>query len=351
MADVVSPVAIASGSRHSRKKTVENWDDDFDYGSIKPAFTSSTGAAYVVTAESKQGRASPDSIVSSWDDSPPQTALSSHHMVTRAKTEPSALARLEGRAPHFGPPRHSPSHTAGLPRPSVLSPRNQQFDINIPPESGLSRSKTNATPAAAGRQKLIKRHPSTSFVVMAQPDRSTSSLSSTAHTNRSSPHLPRSPSSGRMPPPPLPLGLERRKSRGKQKAGRPDGVRISSIPFSPSQEGIRDGERKPGFWKRFSGMPAGEKRCELRLTDSFTSGADIQTIWMRPTDLGGDAARRLATSRLPRPRHTIHQYRPSQPISAPPRQHQVLQTSQSYRKCLEHLLPPRIGPGQLQLCR
>lgn len=261
MADGVSPLAIVNGSRHSRKKTVENWDDDFDYGSFKPASSSSTRPS-TVTAKSKQGRASPDSIVSSWDDSPPQTSHAAHHMATRAKTEPLTQGRLDGRAPHLGPPRHSPSHTAGLPLPSALSPRSQNFDHPTSPESGLSRSSSSATAATTTRQKLIKRHPSASFIPTAQPDRSTSSLSSSTYANRSSPHLPRSPSSERMPPPPVPLGLGRRKSKGRSKTGRTDGVRVSNIPFSPSQEAMRDGERRASFWKRLSGMPAGDKRGE-----------------------------------------------------------------------------------------
>lgn len=266
MADVVSPVAIASGSRHSRKKTVENWDDDFDYGSFKPASKSSTRARPTVTTTSKQGRASPDSIVSSWDDSPPQTSISAHPMTSRARTEPPTSARVDARAPQLGSLRHSPFHTAGLPQPSVLSPRSQYFEAGVSPDQGLSRSKTSAASPAATRQKLIKRHPSASVISMAQPDRSTSSLSSTGPLNRSSPHLPQSPSSEIMPPPPLPAGLERRWSKGKQRPARLDGVRVSSIPFSPSQEAMRDGERKPGFWKRFSGLPAGDKRCELGST-------------------------------------------------------------------------------------
>lgn len=73
-----------------------------------------------------------------------------------------------------------------------------------------------------------------------------------------------------MPPPPVPTGLFRVKSKsrkGKEIAQTDDGVRVSNIPFSPSQDQLGEVEKKPGFWKRFSGMPM-EKRGELSISPS-----------------------------------------------------------------------------------
>jgi hypothetical protein len=243
-------------TRHARKLTVENWDDDFEYiGPSKPK-VASIKSKKDEDSRSGAGRASPTgSDVSCWDDSPPQasTCISSRN-VTNSRT----LSKPSGGV-HLGPPRHSPSHSPGLPSP-ISKARHRS--LAAPPASAppdMSRARSDSTGAAAAR-KLI-RHPSASFLFNASPGRSTSSLSLVTGPNRSSPNLPRSPSSEAMPPPALPMMLNRKSSKGKPKI-RSDGVRKSGIPFSPSQEAMREMERRPSLWKRLSGKGSSEMKGE-----------------------------------------------------------------------------------------
>lgn len=240
-------------TRHTRNKTAENWDDDFDFiprsakGS-SAGLSTSTGPDENAPSQATRipGRSSPtDSIISSWDDSPPRSAP----MIPTRSASKASSAGL-----HLALPRHSPSHISALPSPSNSSSSNRHLASPIPAshdQQPLSRIESN-NPSTATGQKLVKRHPSTSFITTSHPSSATSVAS---YANRSSPHLPRMASREAMPPPPLPpAGLQRRKSKGKSRlAGRSDEVRVSNIPFSPSQEAMREAERRPSFWKRLSG--------------------------------------------------------------------------------------------------
>lgn len=256
MTEASSTAPRQTKSRHARKPTVENWDDDFEYaGPSKPR---------AVPAKPKKegnqnvpGRSSPtESVVSSWDDSPPRsTPLASLCVPEHSRSFSKSAGNL-----HLGPPRHSPSHSPSLPSP-ISKARHQSLAAPssfVLPE--ISRSRSGSTSASVAR-KLI-RHPSTSFLPTTQPGPSTSSLNLVSGSNRSSPHLPRSTSSERMPPPALPMALNREPGKGNQKI-RNEGVRVSGIPFSSKEETLREIERKPSLWKRFSGKGSSERysRC------------------------------------------------------------------------------------------
>lgn len=262
-----------TSGRHTRKKTAENWDDDFEFKlPSTTAAKSSTGSVPDENAQSSArripGRSSPtESIISSWDDSPPRSApVPMTHTRSNSKTPGVGL--------HLALPRHSPSQISALPSPSSASSSHRHSLASpLPPsdQAGLSRSGM-ANPNAGARQKLVKRHPSTSFITTSHPSSSSTSVSS-SYVNRSSPHLPRMTSREAMPPPSIiPSGLERRKSKGKSRlAGRTDEVRESKIPFSPSQDTMREGERRPSLWKRLSGAT----------TPTSKRHPEVSEVWMR----------------------------------------------------------------------
>ena len=252
-APILADTPRQSKTRHARKPIVENWDDDFEYaGPSKPKAPSTKS----LKSENKleAGRSSPtESIVSSWNDSPPpSTNLAALHTAAHARY----LSKTLG-GPHLGPPRHSPSHSPGLP-PHLSKARHQSLAAPVSLVApGMSRSRSGSTSAFAARK--LSRHPSTSFLPSPHLGHSASSISLVGNPNRSSPNLPRSSSSERMPPPALPLHLDRRPSKGKPKI-RSDGVRVSGIPFSPSQEALREAERRPSLWKRLSSKSTNEKK-------------------------------------------------------------------------------------------
>ncbi|KAK4688048.1 hypothetical protein P7C73_g2081, partial [Tremellales sp. Uapishka_1] len=208
-----------SSSRPSRRKQAENWDDDFEFALPKSR-----------TSRNDEGRASPaESWSESWDEdeaSPPAR-------------RPAAGPHVPASAPPPLPLSYSALGLGAYPQPPA-APQAQ-------------RSRSGSTNTSTITRKLMKRHPSTSFIPVSTTTASQTSLTVHPHVNRSQPHLPRSDSSQKMPPPALPtvVGLIRTKSRSRARAVSKTDVRVSGIPFSPGQTE----DKKPGFWKRLSGAP------------------------------------------------------------------------------------------------
>ncbi|ORX36041.1 hypothetical protein BD324DRAFT_651945 [Kockovaella imperatae] len=232
MASSSTPSSSRPSSR-SRRKTAENWDDDFEFAlpsKPRPPAIKLTSQKENEPESSRPtpksallGRTSPDSV-SSWSDSPPRSPT-----------------RLAPRHPPISP-RATTSASTDLPRSSSTSEHPLlPHDVPLPP-TVRRRSNSNS------KTKLIKRHPSASFAPIVNP--STTSLSSLS--NHHNPQLRHAPSAEVMPPPPIP---SRRPSSRSQ-------VRVSGIPFSPSQDDMKEGKKK-GFWKRLSGVPndsSGQRR-------------------------------------------------------------------------------------------
>jgi hypothetical protein len=234
-----------------RKPKAENWDDDFEFAAparkAKPRHVESRRDSL-----RDEGRLSPaDSQDGSWGDiSPGPTRLALPHPGRSTQQTPIEEFPTLSVFPRTG---------AGL----------------LPPPDGSPPRSRSRSGSDTIRHKLIKRHPSASF---ASPP--LGALQPQPQSPIFSRPLPRSDSGERMPPPPLPSGLVRSKSRSKSrsstiKGGSSADVRVSGIPFSPSTEQMRgnDGEKKPGFWKRLSGMPA-ERRGEYPLQCVSSHSAD-----------------------------------------------------------------------------
>ncbi|WWC66321.1 uncharacterized protein I206_100222 [Kwoniella pini CBS 10737] len=282
-----------SGSRRRPKPTQENWDDDFEFSLPKKAGSSSNSKSRVkdenVPLSTTRNESPTEDWDENWDESPPRPLpppiMTTQHQ--RKKTSIPPPISIPSSSSSRGPPRLSPSQTSSLsisPLPTAhSSPQHPLLPSRSHSSAGLSleqqprlRSGSTTANGTIARNKLIKRHPSTSFVPILSHSSShvdlsalsEASLRSSNVANRSSPnlppgspYLPRSTSGEQMPPPPLPAGgiLSRARSRSRSKV-RPDsknGVRVSSIPFSPSKEDMTDTEKekRPGFWKRLSGAP------------------------------------------------------------------------------------------------
>lgn len=264
-------------SRSSRRKHVENWDNEYEI-EVPSRRPSSTAASLQTSKTIEKRRLSPAESWTSelWDESPPRAPT----RVSQAKKSTKVPSPLNLHAPVVSPPRLSPSQTLPLTSTYPITPVDTASTPNLPfppppaltysqlgaplPIPAGTRSRSTSTAATVSRNKLIKRHPSVSTILI-----STALPLALSHKSSSSlpPALPRSDSGERMPPPPLPSGLSRSKSKSKPRASSRDRARVSSIPFSPSQEGIRQSEevvKRPGFWKRLSGAPSvPEKRGEL----------------------------------------------------------------------------------------
>ncbi|WVF70510.1 hypothetical protein IAT40_005300 [Kwoniella sp. CBS 6097] len=338
-----------SPPKRKPKPQAENWDDDFEFSlpSASSSKKSSTGPSSShsknnpssSTSKGKgkerdenipipvRGNSPTEDWDEDWDESPPKAKPSSTGSSSGIHSHnfPSSAARHERKKSSIPPPltipppypdnhqpRWSPSHTASLPTPSPLplptSSSSQLHQPLLPSRSysslGLAaqaesksqiqsqpRSRSGSTTNGTNtRNKLIKRHPSASFVPIPNrsasssynlpsstyfpndSDASLSSISFMIHSSPNLPHppvppLPRSTSGEQMPPPPLPsepvpesgLGLGRSRSRSKSKVGnegKRQDVRVSGIPFSPSRNDMKEQPaKKPGFWKRLSGAP------------------------------------------------------------------------------------------------
>ncbi|WWC86309.1 uncharacterized protein L201_001182 [Kwoniella dendrophila CBS 6074] len=319
-----------STSRRRPKSSQENWDDDFEF--TLPTRRSTNKSTTNNTSKSVKGKEKDENVPLSreespiedwdenWDESPPRPApiipIATH---TRKKSSipPPINIPSSSSSSRMNPPRLSPSHsndlyiggTSPIPSSSFSSPKQPLLPSKSHSSIGLSnvlhqqqqqqlprhRSGSTATNNVT-KNKLIKRHPSTSFVPIPShsssnlalntglTNHSEASLSSVSLINRSSPNLPqnnnqgspslpRSISGEQMPPPPLPqtnagsggglLGRARSRSKSKPRPESRQDIRISSIPFSPSRDDMKSAaqtkEKKPGFWKRFSGVPASER--------------------------------------------------------------------------------------------
>lgn len=262
----------ATTSRAAKRSTApsENWDDDFDFTSraSSPARPKDTRRSSKPVPLKRSG--SFDSVVSLWDDSPPKPPAPIALLQSKSARLPAALSLS------MSPPRHSPSSSSNLPSPvsygstPALSPPITSSVPVFDRRSSWARSDQSAGEPAA-KNRYLKRNTSASFIAPSHKGQSTSSLSSSSYTNRSTPHLPHKPSREMMPPPALPFGVNRSKSLNKRHSSQTskEEVRISGIPFSPSQEAMQaaDGKKK-GFWKRLSGSPSSEQLGETILRRS-----------------------------------------------------------------------------------
>ncbi|WVW82366.1 hypothetical protein I302_104373 [Kwoniella bestiolae CBS 10118] len=305
-----------STSRRRSKPSQENWDDDFEFTlPTRKSTNNTTKTSYGKEKDENVPLSRVDSLTEdwdeNWDESPPrsnlpQPGLTAKHERKKSSIPPPINIPSSSSSHRMNPPRLSPSHSAGLSISPLLTsfssaqqpllPSRSYSSLSMGPSpSNLQHQQSqhlprmrsgSTTTSTVSRNKLIKRHPSTSFVPIpnshsssnlalnsAQPNPSEASLNSISTTNRSSPYLPqnspslpRSTSGEQMPPPPLPqggfLGRSRSRSKSKSKAGQE--VRVSNIPFSPSRDDMREKEKekekRPGFWKRLSGAPSvGEK--------------------------------------------------------------------------------------------
>ncbi|OCF41798.1 hypothetical protein I317_04404 [Kwoniella heveanensis CBS 569] len=352
-----------SPPRRKPKPQAENWDDDFEFSLPSVASSSKKGSTESRSSTSyndvssstlkgkgkekerdeyvpkpERGNSPTEDWDEDWDESPPKIKPRSTNTSTgtnmKGLSSPTST-RHERKKSSIPPPlaipppypvrqhqpRWSPSHTASLPTPATLplptSSSSQLHQPLLPSRShsslGLAaqedpliqshphpRSRSGSTTAGTvTRNKLIKRHPSTSFVPIPSrsasssynlpsstffPNESDASLSSLSFINHDSPNLPhppvppipRSKSGEQMPPPPLPigsnagigLGLSRSRSRSKSKAGQSgrqqETVRVSGIPFSPSRDNMAEQlPKKPGFWKRLSGAPTVDRGKQI----------------------------------------------------------------------------------------
>ncbi|ODO11648.1 hypothetical protein I350_00432 [Cryptococcus amylolentus CBS 6273] len=278
MSSTVSP-----SKRRSKQLEEEVWDDDFEFPVQKKRSNS-------VTKDEKSRKSLDDDWDEDWDESPPKPVVSSpsRHGLSQSRPISKVPAPLNIPNHAHDQSRISPGVTAdlSLPSPSPMPPSSSN------PHQPLLASRSNSSLLSIGqgtkprsragsvattgsgtvRRKLVKRHPSTSFIPI-PGNRSASHLpSSTSSTSISSSHnivspaeefsipplpanMPRSTSGEQMPPPPLPVrgesgvsAMMRRKSKSKKQGA----------PPSPSKEKSSLGEAKEqrkGFWNRLSGGP------------------------------------------------------------------------------------------------
>ena len=260
----------------------ENWDEDFEFPTL--ALPKSKKAETPRKRESEVASPVEDWGEDGWDDSPPP-ALSRMPIANLGKrkspTQPD-IGRLSLSSPRaydslssdLDLPR-SPT-SPGMSGVSASSSALQLVSGQPGPSTFASnqRSRSGSTSATV-RNKLIKRHPSTSFIPIGSSSsvdvssikptpfpgaRSSYDLSRPAPTPPLPLPLPRSKSGEQMPPPPLPLGHSRQRSKSKSKArptSRQGEIRVSAIPLSPSSDHAQnvDQPRRPSFWKRLSGQP------------------------------------------------------------------------------------------------
>ncbi|TYJ51899.1 hypothetical protein B9479_007500 [Cryptococcus floricola] len=277
MSSTVSP-----SKRRSKQLEEEVWDDDFEFPVQKKRSNS-------VINDEKSRKSLDDDWDEDWDESPPKPVLSSpsRHGLSQSRPISKVPAPLNIPNHGYGQSRISPGLTADLSLPSpspmplsssnphqplLASRSNSSLSIGQDPKPRSRAGSVATTGSGTVRRKLVKRHPSTSFIPM-PGDRSASHLPSSASStsisssrNIVSPveefpipplpaNMPRSTSGEQMPPPPLPgraesgvSALMRRKSKSKKQGA----------PPSPSKEKSSLGEGKEqrkGFWNRLSGGP------------------------------------------------------------------------------------------------
>lgn len=267
-----SPSSTPATPRHRRRKTAENWDDDFEFAlptksAKKPEGRKEGTDTWTGTGPSKGEVSSGSSWEESWDESPPGPSRHSPTQDRRISSRiPSAIS-----IPHL--PRSSSSQASSLPSPGARLPPASKTDSTFGEAASTENgdaiaSKDRPRSGSSTKSKLVKRHPSSSVISppsVPQPLDRSRLPASPPISNHDRPNsitsprpLPRSDSGERMPPPPVPSmpGRSRSNSKGKARADSRQEVRVSRIPFSPSIEQINTVEsRRPSFWKRLSGAP------------------------------------------------------------------------------------------------
>lgn len=286
--------------QRQRQRTAEVWDEDFEFPTITIPKGKGKEPESGVPVK-KEEELDDESSGEDWDiDEPeeggagiggspagPSRLLPSPTTGKRKSPESLGLGQLS-----LGSPRASSSKYNDQPIPR--SPRSPTTHGNHPYSSitdsssalqlisgngstpngqDISKQRTRSGSVTAARNKLIKRHPSTTFIPLAS--------SSSSDTLSKVPPLPvsrssydvsrldtgqkpihRSKSGEMMPPPPLPKSGSHTRNLSKQRTSsrpgsRQNEVRVSAIPLSPYNEQDRNVEhtKKPGFWKRLSGQP------------------------------------------------------------------------------------------------
>jgi hypothetical protein len=242
----MSTPPIASGSRPRKSSTpgrqpipimTENWDDDFEFPTL--------------ALPKRKSPTQPDIGRLSLSSPRPYDSMSSDLHLPRSPT------------------------SSGISGVSASSSALQLVSGRPGPSTSVSNQRSRSGSTSATRNKLIKRHPSTSFLPVGSSSsvdvsttksppfpgaRSSYDLSRPAPTPPMPLPLPRSKSGEQMPPPPLPSGHSRQRSKSKSKPrpmSRQGEIRVSAIPLSPSSDQAQnvDPPRRPSFWKRLSGQP------------------------------------------------------------------------------------------------
>lgn len=265
-----------SSKRLPTPKTTEVWDEDFEFPTL--ALPKGKKAETPRKSDAGPSKQEEDWGEENWDESPPGPSRLPIASLGKRKspTQPD-FARLSLNSPRASDSISSDIHlpcspTSPGPSSRIAASSSALQLIAGPSGTGASNDTKQRTRSGSTGRKLIKRHPSTSFIhigssssiddlVKPPPvpaNRSSYDLSRPAPTPP--PPLPRSKSGEQMPPPALPSGLIRPRSKSKSKVrpiSRQGDVRVSAIPLSPSQDHVAnvDQPRRPSFWKRLSGQP------------------------------------------------------------------------------------------------
>jgi hypothetical protein len=283
----MSSSPVASGSRSKRASTpgrqpvpimTENWDEDFEFPTL--ALPKGKKAETPRKQDSQAASPAEDWGEDGWDDSPPAMSrlLIANLGKRKSPTQPD-IARLSLGSPRAYESVSSDLHLPRSPTSSGISGLDASSSALqlVSGQAGPSTSTTNqrsrsGSTSATVRNKLIKRHPSTSFLPIASSSsvdvsyksKSPPGARSSYDLSRPPPApapplpLPRSKSGEQMPPPPLPSFRPRSKSKSKSRPmSRQGEIRVSAIPLSPSSDQVTnvDQPRRPSFWKRLSSQP------------------------------------------------------------------------------------------------
>lgn len=277
-----SPGAYTTSTpSRQRQKTAEVWDEDFEFPTA--AVAKGKGKSKEVKTDrddhhDDEGSPVEDWDADDWDGSPPAIAPAPARLPspTTGKRKSPETLNLAGLS--LGSPRASSSRSADLPLPrsptmSSSSASGSALQLVGASSGGThaESSRQRARSGSMGRNKLIKRHPSTSFIPLASssdtlahaPPLPASQSSYDVSRIEMAQHktIPRSKSGEQMPPPPLPSqGAHARSQSRARTSSRPGSrqgeIRVSAIPLSPSHDhNVGVETKKPGFWKRLSGQP------------------------------------------------------------------------------------------------
>lgn len=288
-------------------KVAEVWDEDFEF----PTIAIPKGKGKEVDHGSKKQNEeeendSPveDWTVDDWDGSPPPAGPSRLPSPTTGKRKSPETLGLAGLS--LSSPRASSSQSADLPSPrspTFSAPRHNASAsssalqlVRIHPDQGTSKQRNRSGSVGGTRNKLIKRHPSTSFVPLISSS-STDTLSKVPPLpiSRSSYDVSRleepqriihrAKSGEQMPPPPIPpFQFSSRTHTRSRTTSRPTSrqgeVRVSAIPLSTSHEPNRPvgHGKKPSLWKRWSGQQfMGEQKTAPGTCESSREASETST--------------------------------------------------------------------------